>query len=144
MVYRKTMAYEVFERTAARVESPTLAIVTDGRMALNSAATRALSEAGIKRVLLLWDKANCKLALKEAPRGNKNAYSVSFAGGQRSSSLRAKSFLLHVGWNASKRQRLPAVWNYKERMLEVSLPSQFVGSVKEQIIGKLMKTKTGL
>ena len=95
----------------------------DGRVALNSTATRYLSEAGGKAVILLWDKANRKMAMKIAPKGDKSAFAVSLAPDKHSGSLRAKSFLLHIGWNALKRERLPE-WNAKERMLEVSIPAQ--------------------
>ena len=115
------MAYELFKRTGARVETPTLSIVPDGRIAINAAAVRIAREARITSVLLLWDSTNHRLALKAAQRGDKNSYAVSI---ERSSSgsLRAKSFLSHIGWKASKREMIPVVWNEKERMFEATLP----------------------
>ena len=46
------MAYEVFKRTGVRVEEPALSLVPDGRIALNAAAVRVLTQAGVKSVLL--------------------------------------------------------------------------------------------
>jgi len=120
------MAYEVFQRTAVRVENPTLAITADGRIALNAAAFRLFKKAGNLLVLLLWDKTNNKLALKVAPRGDKNAYAISAT--RQSGNLAAKSFLGHIGWRASKRMLLDATWNEREKMLEVTLPPQYLGS----------------
>jgi hypothetical protein len=121
------MAYEVFKRTSVRVEEPTLSVAPDGRIALNAAAARALAEAGVKSVLLLWDKVNGKLAIKAAPRGDRNAYVVSFTRGKQAGTLRAKLFLNHIGWSAPRRETLAATWDPKEGMLEVTLPRVTVG-----------------
>jgi hypothetical protein len=124
------MGYEVFERTAVRVEQPTLSILPDGRIALNAAAARILIEARVKSAILLWDKTNNKLAIKAAPKGDKNAFAVSIVQGSFSGSLRAKSFLNHIGWSSPRREMLLAVWDPKEMMLEVTLPRQFVDSAR--------------
>jgi hypothetical protein len=118
------MAYEVYTRTAVRVEEPSLSLVPDGRIALNAAAVRILAEAGVKSVLLLWDSNNRRIALKATARGDKNAYAVSIVRDSHSGSLRAKSFLNHIGWSFSKRIMLPGIWNGKEMMLEVILPKE--------------------
>lgn len=122
------MAYEVFQRLTTRIDNPTLSIVPDGRITLNAGASRVLSGAGIKTVELLWDKSRLRIALKASTKGNKNAYAVSFNGGNGSASLRAKSFVSHIGWIAPRRVRLPAVWDEKSKMLEASLPRQYIRS----------------
>lgn len=119
------MPYEVFQRTAQRVEQPILSIIADGRIALNAASMRLFARLGIRSVLLLWDKSNSKLALKATARNDKNAYSVSAS--RLSGTIAAKSFFSNIGWNASKRVSLNATWNEKNKMLEVVLPSQHVG-----------------
>lgn len=119
------MAYEVFTRTAVRVESPTISIVPDGRMVLNAAASRILSASGVKYVVLLWDKASRRMAVKATAKGDKNGYAVSLSHG---ASLRAKAFTRHIGWTATRRELLPATWNEKDLMLEVSLPLRCLGS----------------
>jgi hypothetical protein len=113
------MAYELFHRTSIRVESPVLSIVPDGKIVLNAAATRALARAGVKQVVILWDKSNGRMAIKAATKADKNAFAVSLG---HSGSLRAKSFLMHIGWTATRRETLPASWNEGEKMLEVELP----------------------
>jgi hypothetical protein len=118
------MAYEVFKRSGARVESPTLSIVPEGRIAINAAAARIFVSLGIKSVLLLWDRASHKLAIKAAHKGDKNAYAVSIAPASHSGSLRAKSFLRYIGWHAPMREMISATWNEKEKMLEATLPPE--------------------
>lgn len=115
------MPYELFERTSVRVGTPSVSLVPDGRMVFNAAAARILRAAGVKAVTLLWDEANSKMALKAAPRGDRNSYAVS-VGKSYSGALRAMSFLSHIGWRPSKRTTLPAPWNEKEKMFEVTLP----------------------
>ena len=117
------MAYEVFNRTDFRVDTPSVSIVPPGRIILNSAATRTLASKGIRFVLLLWDSSTHTMALKASLKG-KNSYAVSL--GDHSGSVRAKSFFVHIGWNATRRETLPAVWNENDRMFEIMLPPAFL------------------
>ena len=121
------MAYEVFKRTGARVETPTLSITPDGRMTINAAAVRIARDARITAVLLLWDGPNHRLAIKAVQRGDKNSYALSIVAASHSGSLRAKSFLGHIGWKARKREATLLVWNEKERMFEATLPIEHLG-----------------
>jgi len=130
----ENMAYEVFKRTGARVESPTLSIVPEGRIAINAAAARIFVSLEIKSVLLLWDRSNHKLAIKAAHKGDKNAYAVSIAPASHSGSLRAKTFLSYIGWNARKREMIPATWNEKEEMLEATLPAEYLETEKARAV----------
>lgn len=116
------MAYELYKRTSVRVDSPTIALIPDGRIAVNAAASRILINAGVKAVVLLWDTVNRKIALKAASRSDGDSYAVSFSPDHHAGTLRAKSFLAHVGWRVPSRVTLPAEWNEKEKMLEVSVP----------------------
>ena len=119
------MAYEVFKRTVARVDTPTVSIVPNGRIAINVAVVRLFKEARISSVLLLWDEKNRRMALKAGQKKDRNAYAVSFSEG-RSGSIRAKSFFSHIGWKGLNRERLSATWNEKELMLEVTIPSEYL------------------
>ena len=122
------MAYEVFRRTGVRVDEPSLSLVPDGRIALNAAAVRILTQAGFKSVLLLWDGSAKKVALKAAPKGDKNSFAVSIVRDSYSGSLRAKSFLDRIGWSAPTRTMLPATWNDRERMFEITIPRDQLSS----------------
>lgn len=121
------MAYEVFERSNARVGTPAVAIVPDGRIAINAAAVRIAKDQRINWVLLLWDWTHHRLAIKASQKGEKNAYALSMSEG-RSGSIRAKSFVSFIGWKARKRVPIPASWNEKERMFEVVLPAEHLES----------------
>jgi hypothetical protein len=115
------MAYEVFKRTGARVETPTLSIAPDGKIAINAAAVRIARAAKVKSVLLLWDPTTHRLAIKVTHRGDKNSYALSIAS-SHSGSLKAKAFLRYIGWKSRKRETIPTPWNEKERMFEATLP----------------------
>jgi hypothetical protein len=127
------MAYEVFRRTGARVETPTLSVVPDGRIVMNAATVRIVKERRITSVLLLWDTTNHRLALKAAQRGDKNSYAVSVAASSHSGSLRAKTFLTHIGWKSLKREKIPTEWNEKERMFEATLPLEHLESERSSV-----------
>ena len=125
------MAYELFKRSAVRVETPSIALVPDGRIGFNAAAARILRENGVKSVFLLWDRENRKIALKAAAKGERNAFAVSLVRQSHSGSLRAKSFFAHLGLKLTKRELLPASWDAQKKMLEVALPEKLNSSSKE-------------
>jgi hypothetical protein len=126
------MAYEVFKRTGARVDTPTLSITPDGRITINAAAVRIAREARVKSVVLLWDWTTHRLAIKVTHRDDKNSYALSIAS-SHSGSLRAKSFLRHIGWTARKRETVPATWNEEERMFEATLPVEHLDSERSGV-----------
>ena len=97
-------------------------------MAVNAAACRLLIQSGIKAVVILWDSANSKMAVKAAPKGEPNSFTVTFAADLHAGSFRAKSFFDHIGWHAKQRIALPTTWSAAEKMFEVSLPTQHLGS----------------
>lgn len=126
------MAYETFERRAVRVEEMMMAFDPSGRIALNAASSRALLQAGVKAVTILWDKDTCGIALQAARKGDMNAYAIAFGGASRSSTVSAKAFLRYIGWSPARRQTVPARWNEQTRMLEATLPSGWVGKSRRK------------
>jgi hypothetical protein len=127
------MAYEMFTRTGVRVDSPTVSITPEGRVTFNAAATRTLASAGVKHVVLLWDRLEQKMAARATSKSDRNGYAVSLAPDKHAGSLRAKSFLQHIGWSATRREMLPAAWNAAEKMFEVRLPAQYLRAGQETI-----------
>jgi hypothetical protein len=103
-----------------------LAITPTGRIVVNAAGCRILQEAGLKRVVLLWDRASRKVAVKGAPKAEKHAFTLTFNPG--SASLSAVTFLRYIGWHATERITLPAIWNETDKMFEVVLPSKHLHS----------------
>ena len=93
---------------------------------MNAAACRLLKEVNAKTVVILWDKASNKMAIKAAPEGQRNAFAVSITGSGHSGTLTIKSFLQHIGWHAPDRQTLPTTWSASDKMFEVTLPAKFL------------------
>jgi hypothetical protein len=125
------MAYETFERSAVRVENPTVSIAKGGRIAFNAAASRLLQKAGAKAVRILWDGTAYGIAFQAVQKGDKNAFSVAFSSG-RSATITAKTFLEYIGWASDRRQTTPAKWDEKQKMLEAKLPSRFIGKREQK------------
>jgi hypothetical protein len=121
------LSYELFERVAIRVDTPNLSIAPVGKIAFNAAACRLLLSAKIRTVVILWDKDASRMAIKTAPRGERNAFGISFTG-NASASLTAKLFLRHIGWSASKRVALATTWNAGAKMFEATLPTQYLAT----------------
>jgi hypothetical protein len=121
------MGYEVFKRTGARVETPTISITPDGRITINAAAVRIARESRVKSVVLLWDSNNHRLAIKVTSTSNPDSYALTIAT-SHSGSMRAKSFLKYIGWRARKRETIPATWDERERMFEATLPVEYLDS----------------
>ncbi len=120
------MAYQVFERTAVRVDTPTVAISPHGKVFINAPACRLLVQAGIKTVVILWDHVTNRMAIKGAPKREKNSFTVTFTGAS-SGSFTAKSFFRHIGWYAPKSEKLATTWNATEKMFETTLPLKYLG-----------------
>jgi hypothetical protein len=108
----------------------TVAPVTDGRIALNAAATRLFEEAGVHAVKILWDKARCGIALQAARKDDANSFSIAFGGRHSQASITPKTFLKYIGWTADSRQTVRAKWDPQQKTLEAELPPRFVGMRK--------------
>lgn len=128
------MAYETFERSAVTIEEPALTIApaSDGRIALNAAATRLFERAGVKAVKILWDRTICGIALQAAQKGEDNSFSVVFGGRHSQANVTAKTFLRYIGWASPRRQTVRAKWDQQHRILEAELPSRFVGGREQK------------
>ena len=87
--------------------------------------------------MLLWTRATHRLAIKAALKGDKNAFAVLDCTGDLLGSLRARSFLSHIGWNAQSEKRGDG---REEKMFEVTLPLEHLGQEK----GGNPRRKTGV
>jgi hypothetical protein len=135
------VAYEVFQRTRIRVGEPTISITPKGTVVFNAAASRLMAAAGIKALLLLWDKSTNKFAVMAALKSDKNAFVFSLTPGRSSGSLKAKSFLNYIGWQAKTRKSFPANWHEKTKMLEITLPSELIAGNERPIGRKVWMNK---
>ena len=120
------MAYETFERDSVRSDDLSVTIAPTGRIFLNAATSRALEEAGVRAVKILWDKDLHRIALQATKKGDKNAYSIARGGASRSSTVTVKAFLHYIGWSSEGRQTIAAKWDAQQKLLEAELPARFI------------------
>lgn len=122
------MPYEVFTRKQHRIQSPAVSIHPAGRMYFNQEATSQLQAAGVKRILLLWDKEHCRLGLKSATKSDKRAYNIAFSYKGSGAGVTAKQFLKWINYDTTPGTlTIEAEWNDKEKMFEVTIPREKVG-----------------
>ena len=118
------MAYEVFTKKTVRLGTPTLSFSRIGQVSFNQTAARALKDAKVQSILILWDATEGKLALKSiADAKDVRAYTIRYNDKGNGASFSAKTFLDHVGIDYSERKPFPIDINAdKEMFLEVRVP----------------------
>jgi hypothetical protein len=138
-----TVAYQEFTPSRIRSHEPSITLPAKGgkKIHLNAAACRLFSEGKSTAVVLLWDTARRRMAIRTAPNGARNSYHLSTAvGGHSSGSLTSREFLRYIGWEATEKQVVPAVWN--DGMLEAVLPDECFDTAEERRVrqGKPVST----
>ena len=126
------MAYETFERGSVRSDDLSVTIAPTGRILLNAASSRALEQAGVRAVKVLWDRELHRIALQATRKGDRNAYSIARGGASRSSTVTVKAFLHYIGWSSDRRQTVAAKWDAQQKMLEAELPARFIRTPGEK------------
>ena len=122
------MPYEIFVHKQHRIQSPAVSIHPAGRIYFNQEATSQLQTAGVKRVLVLWDKEHFRLGLKVATKSDKRAYNIAFSHKGSGATITAKQFLKWINYDTSPGTlSIEAAWNDKEKMFEVTIPREKVG-----------------
>jgi hypothetical protein len=137
------MSYEVFSRKTPRIVSPAITIHPTGRIYLNQGASAQLVKDAAKRVLLLWDRENLKLAIKPLSKKDNRAYSIAYSHKGSGSTITARGFLAWIGYSTEPGTvTLDAVWNEKEGIFEVKIPPEKItgemqphGSSSEKPLG---------
>lgn len=114
------MSYEIYERDVIRVSTPVVTLNNRGRLVFNVAATKALHDAGVETVFLMWDKDARKFAVRATNKKDKRAYTLSYSQHNKWAAISAKSFLTHIGHDMTKTIPYEATWNKDELLLEVS------------------------
>jgi hypothetical protein len=123
--------YQVFVHKMGRRNEPTVTITgATGHIFLNAKLSRILKDAepSIDAVALLWDERERLIALKAVPSGNHNSFAVTQLRRAPCLVVACKTFLKHhIGWTRVNRVVLPATWNARERLVEVSLAQYLNG-----------------
>ena len=135
--------YEVFERKTPRLGIPVLSFSRIGQMSFNQSAARILQKEPIEMILLLWDAAEKKLAMKTTSnKKDARAYTIRYNDKGNGASFSAKTFLDHAGIDYSQRKPIPITINVNgEYFLEVSIPEAFF--IKKEGIQRVPLRNTG-
>jgi hypothetical protein len=118
------MPYEVFARKTPRMGTPTITFSKIGQIAFNQSAARILQKATIESILLLWDPAEGKLAIKTTSnKKDTRAYRMRFNEKGNGASFSAKTFLDYAGIDYSSRKPISIEINPDlEIFLEITIP----------------------
>jgi hypothetical protein len=118
------MSYEIFERKAPRMGTPMISFSKIGGIHFNQPASRILQKEAIEYVLLLWDSAGKKIAMKStANKKDQRAYLVRYNDKGNGASFSAKTFLDYCGIHYSDRKAIPVdIKPNNEMFVEVEIP----------------------
>ena len=137
------MPYEVFTKKAVRMGTPTVTFSKIGQIVFNQTASRILQKDAIEFILVLWDAADGKLALKAT--GNKKdprAYHIRYNEKGNGAGFSAKTFLDHAGIDYSDRKAIPVEINSGvEMFLEVKIPDALMKTKSPQSLPFVEKTE---
>jgi hypothetical protein len=119
------MAYEVFVRKARRTGTPSASFQTSGRIALNAAATKILTDLAVEMVLLLWDPVAKKVGIRPAFKKDQKSYKLSRTGKGNGAGFSAVTFFEHIGFDHTKETKsFPAEWNSETQMFEINMAEE--------------------
>lgn len=121
------MAYEVFTRKTPRMGNPVLSFSKIGQFAFNQPASRVLQKETVEHLLLFWDAAASKMAIKTTSnRKDARAYRIRYNDKGNGASFSAKTFLDYIGIDLSERRVLPIeISPNAEYLVEVKIPAEF-------------------
>ncbi|MGO8719294.1 MAG: hypothetical protein ACLQMO_08760 [Acidobacteriaceae bacterium] len=98
-----------------------------GQITFNMPAARVLQKETYETILVMWDAAEKKLALKATSnKKDPRAYTIRYNDKGNGASFSAKTFLDYVGIDYSERRGLPIVINPNgEYFVEVAIPDKY-------------------
>ena len=137
------MPYEIFTKKTPRMGNPIMSFSKIGQISFNQTAARILQKAAIENMLLMWDPAEGKLALKSTSnKKDLRAYRIRYNEKGNGASFSAKTFLDYVGIDYLTRRPIPIDINPDSEMfLEVKLPEECLKPKKAQ--PRLVERGTG-
>jgi hypothetical protein len=120
------MAYEVFSRNSIqRQGAPAVSFMQIGRISFNKAAAKIFQDQGAEHVVLLWDSAANKVAIRPISKTDPRAYKLNRTGREGKGSsvgFSAVTFFDHIGFDYKNGTRsFPVEWNAEQGMLEIKL-----------------------
>jgi hypothetical protein len=122
------MPYEVFTRKTSRLGTPSVTFTKLGQIAFNVSAAAILRKHAIESVLLLWDSAESKLAVKTTSnKKDTRAYRIRYNEKGNGASFSAKTFLDYAAIDYSVRKPIPIEINPDmEMFVEVAVPESMM------------------
>lgn len=130
------MPYAIFERKTPRMGNPMVSFSKIGQITFNQPAARILQKEAFETVLLMWDSAANKLAMKTTSnKKDPRAYTIRYNEKGNGAVFSAKTFLDHIGLDYSERRGLPIEINpNSELFLEVKIPDTFFKKASQKTL----------
>src|ERR1700737_2505468 len=111
------MPYEIFTKKTPRMGNPVMSFSKLGQITFNQTAARLLQKAAIENMLLMWDSAEGKLAIKSTSnKKDPRAYRLRYNEKGNGATFSAKTFLDHYGIDYTERRAIPIDLNLDNEM----------------------------
>jgi hypothetical protein len=132
----EVLAEENFRPAIARSDSPMLMIGQKiGKLTFNAASTDVLREAKIREAALIWDATRRVLVIRGVKKNEQRSALITFHKRHRSAIVTSTQFLRFIKWNSPENQTIPAIWNARERRMEIAIPAKFLGEAPSSVSG---------
>lgn len=121
------MGWELFTRQVVRTGEPAVTLGKMGRLAFNMNATALFESKGITHVVLLWDKDNCRCAVKIATSKDAGAYKIIYNDKSNGSGFSAVTFFKFIKYDWTETRAFTAEWDEEEKLLIFAIPAKYIG-----------------
>lgn len=135
------MGFEIFTRNVVKTRTPSVSITTMGRMAFNKAASATFEKNATEHVLLMFDSATNRIAVRAIGKKDQRAYRLSSSGRGMGAGFSCVTFLHHIRYDWSKTRQFQLEWSESEDMFIFSVPREFLQGKPEGEQLKLPKIK---
>jgi hypothetical protein len=127
------MAYEIYEKEfPTKSTSPTITISALGRCSLNRAAAALFHKEAVENALLMWDKENCKFAIRPITKKDARSFNIRYSTKDKTiigGAFSGVMFLRHINYDYTKTTTYPIKWDANQGLFEVELSAdRFVGA----------------
>lgn len=112
-------------RRRYRTHDPTVAVKKNGRVILNRPAASFFEDAGVGKVILIWDEETNTLSVKGV-ESHRDEHLVYYGGSKGiPAALSAKTALSSIGYDFSENRTFAGTLNWSEKTLEVLLSPEY-------------------
>jgi hypothetical protein len=118
--------FEVYTRELVRGGAPKVTITNYGRFGINNTASNLLKQNHAGSVLLLWDKADHKIAIQAVKTADNSTYPLQTYSpeGNSGTGFSAITFLKFIGYNWTETRSFRAEWIAADNMLVFTIPPE--------------------